>query len=84
MASDESIKKMVHAILEKRKELGFPDWGQVPIEDVLHRLNQPNENQANESPSENNLANQQPEKHNNYSENSDSKKKDENDPPPLL
>lgn len=39
MASEESIKKMIHAIMDKRKKLGIPDWGQVPIGDVIERLN---------------------------------------------
>ncbi len=39
MASEEVMKKMIHAIMEKRKKLGLPDWGMVPIEDVLQRLN---------------------------------------------
>lgn len=39
MASEETIKKMIHAIMDKRKKLGILDWGQVPITDVLERLN---------------------------------------------
>ena len=39
LASDEAIKKMMQAILEKRQKLGLLDWGMVPIEDVLSRLN---------------------------------------------
>ena len=39
MASDESIRKMIHAIMDKRRELGIPDWGLVPPEDVIQRLN---------------------------------------------
>jgi hypothetical protein len=41
LASDETIKKMIHAIIDKRRELGFVDWGQLPIEEVCKRLNQP-------------------------------------------
>lgn len=39
MASEEALKKMMHAIMDKRKTLGIPDWGMVPVEDVLDRLN---------------------------------------------
>ncbi len=41
MASDETIRKMVHAIMDKRKQLGIPDWGMVPPELVIDRLNHP-------------------------------------------
>ncbi len=40
MASDEAIKKMIQAIMDKRKKLGMADWGLVPVEDVLSRLDQ--------------------------------------------
>jgi hypothetical protein len=43
VASEEVMKKMIHAIMDKRKKLGLPDWGQVPIEDVLQRLNKTSE-----------------------------------------
>ena len=39
MASEENIKKMIHAIMDKRKKLGIPDWGQVSPLEVIDRLN---------------------------------------------
>lgn len=41
MASDETIRKMVHAIMDKRRELGILDWGLVRPEEVIQRLNHP-------------------------------------------
>ena len=32
------IAKLVAAIGQKRRELGFLEWGQLPIEDVVERL----------------------------------------------
>lgn len=40
MAGEEAVKKLIHAIMDKRKQLGITDWGQVRIEEVLGRLNQ--------------------------------------------
>lgn len=39
MASDETIKKMIHTIMDKRRKLGLPDWGIAPVEDVIERIN---------------------------------------------
>ncbi len=39
MASEESINKMIRAIVDKRRELGLVDWGVVPVEEVVDRLN---------------------------------------------
>ncbi len=47
MASDETINKMIHAIMDKRKQLGIPDWGLVPIEDVIDRINKHGEKNSN-------------------------------------
>lgn len=43
MASEKAIQKMIHAIMDKRKKLGIPDWGQVSIHEVIQRLNQSTE-----------------------------------------
>lgn len=40
VASDEAIKKMIHSIMEKRKELGILDWGQAKKGEVMRALNQ--------------------------------------------
>lgn len=39
MASDAAIKKMIQAIIDKRRELGLLDWGVVPPEEVIRRIN---------------------------------------------
>lgn len=50
MASDETIRKMVHAIMDKRRELGILDWGTVPPEVVIDRLNNPPKPKEDEPP----------------------------------
>lgn len=52
MASDETIRKMVHAIMDKRRELGILDWGLVPPEEVIKRLNNPPKPKEDTSPDE--------------------------------
>lgn len=41
MASEQAIKKMINAIMDRRKELGLLDWGVVPPEEVIDRINNP-------------------------------------------
>jgi hypothetical protein len=40
MASEEAMKKMIEAIVDVRRKLGIPAWGQVSIHEVIERLNQ--------------------------------------------
>lgn len=39
MASEKALQNMIHAIMDKRKQLGFPDWGLIPVEEVIDRIN---------------------------------------------
>ncbi len=55
MASEEAIKKMIQAILERRRELGMLDWGMGSIEEVLERLKQEEKKQELSSRGENGL-----------------------------
>ncbi len=71
MASDEAIKKMIQAIMDKRKELGILDWGLVPIEEVLNRLNNSQEHTPDNPPSENDLADNAEDQQNNGTEQTD-------------
>ncbi len=41
MASDQAIKKMINAIMDRRKQLGLLDWGIVTPEEVIDRINNP-------------------------------------------
>ncbi|MDP8243141.1 MAG: hypothetical protein P9L94_03600 [Candidatus Hinthialibacter antarcticus] len=41
MASEKAIKKMINAIMDRRKELGLLDWGVVAPEEVIDRINNP-------------------------------------------
>ncbi|RJP26828.1 MAG: hypothetical protein C4527_14490 [Candidatus Omnitrophota bacterium] len=84
VAGDESIKKMVRAIMEKRRELGIPDWGMVPIEQVLHRLNTPPQKTTHNSNAKNTLANQPDSQQNNNENIPDPDSEEYKNPPPLL
>lgn len=39
MASEKALKKMIGAIMDRRRELGIPDWGMVKPEEVIDKLN---------------------------------------------
>ncbi|MEW6238362.1 MAG: hypothetical protein AB1656_23500 [Candidatus Omnitrophota bacterium] len=56
MASEETMKKMIQAILDKRRELGLVDWGLIPIEDVLSRLPKKDSESETGDEEKNNLA----------------------------
>jgi len=55
MASDETMKKMIRAILDKRRELGLVDWGLIPVEDVLSRLQEKDSADETQGEEKNNL-----------------------------
>lgn len=38
MASEEAIKKLIESIMNKRRELGMPEWGSVSKEDMMNAL----------------------------------------------
>jgi len=65
MASDQAIQKMIHAIMDKRRKLGLVDWGVLPPEVVLAKINQQGEQEkSTQTPSEN-LADDELGHHNN-------------------
>lgn len=53
MASEEAIQKMIRAIMDKRRQLGIQDWGMVPVEEVIDKLNRQSLPQDQSSPGEN-------------------------------
>ena len=63
MASDQAIKKMIEAIMDRRKELGLLDWGVVAPEEVIERINNP-KTPPKTAPLPSSLAGSDPSNHN--------------------